>query len=147
MAQRINITIPDGLFDRLQKVKSHFNISGVCREAIEREVVCLEFRIKETNDMNEIIDRLKQEKEKYDARYVNDGYVAGLEDAKNMSYEELAEIINSGNKFNDTDVWDSFQADAVSDLQSEDPVFDLGSYSEGWFNGVNEFWGKVRSKV
>ena len=38
MAKPLGITIPDGLYKRLQTVKNRINVSGVCQEAIEQEV-------------------------------------------------------------------------------------------------------------
>ena len=38
MAQKLNITIPDYLHARLQKVKDRFNVSGVCANALRKRV-------------------------------------------------------------------------------------------------------------
>lgn len=38
MAKRLNISISDDLYERLQAVKDNLNVSGVCQEAIEKAV-------------------------------------------------------------------------------------------------------------
>ena len=97
--------------------------------------------------METVIERLSTEKEEYDRQYFDEGYQAGLEDAKEMSYEEIAEVLSSGSYVCKTDAWDSCCADKVGDLQHEDTMFNCQSYAEGWVDGIREFLKSVENKL
>jgi len=149
MARRINITIRGELFERLQAVKEHFNVSGVCQDALEREVLRQELRLKEVTNMENVIERLSGEKEEYDKRYVDKGYEDGLDDAKEMDYEELAEALSTDLHVNlrETDTWDTWCADRINELQHGDAMFSLPAYTEGWVQGVREFWESIENRL
>jgi post-segregation antitoxin (ccd killing protein) len=147
MAQRLNITINDSLFKRLQIVKESFNISAICQEAIEREVSWQEQKKEVITKMNEVITKLRLGKEKFDEKYFEMGKEAGLEDAKQMEYEEIMEVLCNQGAIIKTDTWDSYQADVSSDLQYEDKAFDVYIYADGWAKGVKEFWDIVKEQL
>lgn len=92
MTQRINISIPDDLYERLQFFKDTINISKLCQHAIEKEVKKKEDfrkRMKEAPEMQEIIQRLRKEAvEKYDIVYKR-AIIDGEEWAKTAHYEDL----------------------------------------------------------
>lgn len=147
MAQRLNITIHDSLFKRLQTVKENFNVSAICQEAIEQEVSWQEQKKEVIKDMSEMITKLKLGKEKFDKKYFEMGKEAGLEDAKQMEYNEIMEVLCNEGAITKTDTWDSYQADQSSDLQSEDAAFDECTYVNGWCEGVQEFWDMVKGQL
>jgi hypothetical protein len=149
MAQRINITINDGLFERLQTVKDYFNVSRICQEALELEVSLQELRIKslEVNDMDKIIERLRLEKVEHDKIYRNDGYKEGLDDAKSMSYEEFVQVVQSNVDIYETLVWGNWLGAKIEDLEHDDAAFVRESYLEGWLEGVNEFWENIKDAL
>lgn len=49
MVQKVTITLPDDLSERLDAVKKTFNVSGVCQEAIRQEVAHQEILSKTKN--------------------------------------------------------------------------------------------------
>ena len=57
MVKRLNISVPDELYDRLQKVNESINISKVCQGAIMDKVATVE--IAKSGDL---IDFLRSEK-------------------------------------------------------------------------------------
>ncbi|MCE5340160.1 MAG: hypothetical protein LLF92_03420 [Planctomycetaceae bacterium] len=149
MSERINITISDDLFKRLQTVKDSFNISGVCQEALQHKVSLQELRIKnlETKDMNKIIERLRLEKAEHGKIYTEEGYKEGQDDAKSMSYDEIIQVVCNNVNIYTTNVWDNWLEDKIKNLESDDPAFDQEAYLEGWINGATEFWENIKDAL
>ncbi|MEH1779701.1 MAG: hypothetical protein V7L26_11410 [Nostoc sp.] len=46
MAQRITITLPDNLHERLQMFKESLNVSGVCQQAIDLAIQIEEIKLR-----------------------------------------------------------------------------------------------------
>ena len=151
MAQKITITLPDELFKDLQTVKDQFNISGVCRVAIEREVERQKLSLKGEKEMSAIVARLKEEKQDYDKQYEDEGYKQGYEDAKKMGYEELVEFANSNSwDYWRTEAWDKWQDDVndqISELSIDDPNVNKDAYCNGWAKGVAAFYEDVKDQL
>lgn len=64
MVQKVTITLPDDLSERLDAVKKTFNVSGVCQEAIRQEVAHQEILSKTKNKkMKPIVHKFKLSKE------------------------------------------------------------------------------------
>jgi predicted DNA-binding protein len=157
MGKRISIALPDELYERLQAVKSEFNISGLCQDAIESEIVRQEF-FKKGTIMENTIKRLSDEKRASikadEERVERDGY----EDAQSMSYSELISLEKTEAKFGKES--DEF-VDIIRELpcyqdwlenervnhSDNDHFVDEGYYLPLWAEGVMRFWREVRSKI
>ena len=66
---RLNLTVPDDLFERLEKHRDRLNMSRVCANALEKKVVEIEKESEllgslrqDVDQMNAMITRLKDEK-------------------------------------------------------------------------------------
>jgi len=151
MARKVTITVGDELFNRLNAVKSHFNISGICQEAIESEVSRQEFLLKENETMETTVERLKLEKEKYDEKYKKLGYEQGYSDAKkDMPYEEILELANCGGRYWDTKAWlDGGWEDYINEIATdcEDEAFNKGAFIDGWLEGVVALYEEVKNQL
>lgn len=112
MSQRINISIPDALYERLTQFKDSIKISQVCQTAILAEIERKETfikRLKEPPVLEDVIDRLKQERTELIEAYVDFGRKDGLEWAKISSFVDLNTIVNhskSDNINHDQFFWD-----------------------------------------
>jgi len=97
MSQRINISIPDSLFDRLQPFKFQINISKLCQGVIEKEIIKKEEfnkRINKAPEMDEIIERLRKEKMIRYEKVAELGWKDGIEWAKIAHYEDIQTALN-----------------------------------------------------
>lgn len=135
-AQKLNISVSGELFERLKPVKRQFSISGVCQNAIEREVKTHELRIIGSN-----ISRLKAEKEKYDQKYLHAGKVAGISGGGNMSYLDLVFI--SSNSTDKRKYYDR----AMANIPIDDIGFNKVLYFYGWICGVQMFYKEYKSLI
>ncbi|MBW8015073.1 MAG: hypothetical protein FVQ82_02730 [Planctomycetes bacterium] len=141
--KQISVTLPDGLYERLQTVKNSFMVSRVCQEAIEKEVYRQELILKGTQEMENVIERLKVEKEEHDEQFVQNGYSDGLDDATRLEYAALLDISKNG--------WncDSYQEIFEDWLreQAQENSDNVDKYIEGWLKGVIAFWNEVKDEI
>lgn len=89
MAHRINISIPDSLFEKLKNYKDCLNISKISQKAIAQAINLEEVKNSAIPDMNELIIRLKAEKAEYVKIYKDEGFKDGLKEAYKLSYDSF----------------------------------------------------------
>ena len=92
MAQKVTLSIPDMLYEKLSKWRESFNLSKMFQDALLEAIQKKEEfqkRIKQDFDMSEIIERLKIEKFESEKNYLEMGLHKGLEWAKRAHYEDL----------------------------------------------------------
>ena len=160
MAERLNISVPEALHKRLEKVKDRINISGICQAALKTEIE--KWELLKKGDKMETIERLKTEKEQYDERYNKQfnkmGIKAGINDAGRLPYEELLEIASAQEPLNDWDASVFYGSDAyksglggdslkdwVKEMRQEEGFTEDSedAYVEGWIEGVTDFFNDV----
>lgn len=156
MAYRTTITMPDELGKRLEAVKEHFNISGICQAAIETEVVKQELLNKEPKEMDDIIARLKQEKMQFHKDIRESGYNDGYESAQNMEFGDLFGLFKQELGFESEypdfirsqSFWDNWLAEEIEEEKERwNSAFDEDIYLIGWYEGALAFWAKVERKL
>ncbi len=77
---RLNITIPDPLYERLEQVRDRLNISKICANALEKELTMLEGRRPITDPkIAQLLQRLQGDHERW--------YQRGYEDATQWAIE------------------------------------------------------------
>ena len=89
MTQRINISIPDSLFEKLKNHKDCLNISKISQKAIAHAINLEEAKKTAIPDINELITRLKAEKAGYVKIYQDEGFKDGLKEAYQLSYDSF----------------------------------------------------------
>lgn len=136
MAQRINITVPDDLHARLQKWRERVNVSAICQEALEKEVSRLEAVPSHIEDLDEVVARLRREKEEYERESFEKGLQFGLEWARSARYLQLKRWVR---------VWErekrsiaAGRMDRVPDVPDPDDLFweELG---EDWHTSFRDW--------
>ena len=86
---RLNISVPDDLYKRLDEVRDSLNVSAVCQEALRREVARREPMPSDVEVTEEMIERLRSEKEDYERQSRDRGFQVGMEWARRAKYKEL----------------------------------------------------------
>ena len=139
LAERLTISIPSDLYNRLQKVKADLNISKICQTAIESRVTFEEIYKQEKNQMQALIDKLRKEKEEIETNAHETGLKEGLEDAKELTYTEFKYIETNNALSEDLTEW----------LQNHrmDEDTDITAYKKGWIEGVLQIWSDVKDKI
>lgn len=176
MVQRMSISIPDELFKKFQDYKGSINVSKICQIAISEAIQRKEDfrnRMNETPEMDEIIERLRAQKGESESIVFERARIDGQEWAKIAHYVELIEAVDEiEDDFEEVD-YDlspnipeylyerhNIEADdqyAIYDyLRSVLPEVKLHSdnmirigyeYRRGWYQGILDFWQKVKDKI
>ena len=106
MVKRINISIPDELYERLQEYKGRVNVSKVCQDAISdviRKKETFKRSVTEMPELEEIIERLRKEKNYSRHKVFELGEMVGISWAKQADYETLVDRILDERKHEDID--------------------------------------------
>jgi hypothetical protein len=157
MAQKITLSIPDLLHEKLKEWRNSFNFSKMFQEAVTDAIQKKEEfqkRFSEDFDMSEIIKRLQREKLIWEKQFFKSGKNEGIKWARSARYEDLLYVVNFNDTYKLTDD-DKFKAY----FQEIHTINELGKYTddsavdyelmfmEGWFLGVNEFWSQIKEQI
>ncbi len=157
MTQKITLSVPDFLYEKLEEWRASFNLSKLFQEALAEAIQKKEEfqrRISEDFDMADIINRLKQEKQSWEKKYYALGKTEGIHWAKIAHYSDLLYVL----KFTDTYklISDSkmseyfkklYDSTNLSKNKDSGPFNDQQMFMEGWFKGVLEFWNHIKEKL
>lgn len=173
MSSKVSITMSDELYSRLDRVRDKFNISEICREALEKEVKIEELAMNSGND-EAIIERLKLQKTKLEMDSRQDGRKDGIDHAKWMSYLQLLAFAHFKDNFfyeKDDDYGEEFTVPELisqialdpkmlrresnqytldeyfSDVSVEAPKVNVRKYFIGFVEGVVSFYDGVKGKI
>ncbi len=86
---RLNISVPDELYERLEQIRDSLNVSAVCQEALRRELGRREPLAGDAEITDEIIERLSAEKEDYERESRERGFLVGTEWAQRAKFSQL----------------------------------------------------------
>jgi hypothetical protein len=153
VAQRILITIPDNLHERLQTVKENLNVSRICAKAIEQAVQVEEIKTRTDIPVQEkAILRLRLEKQEGAAHWKQQGFNKGVQDAaEELTYGQIKYVAEDGiipqepNESSNLPLL-TYYGYVATELDSE-PGFDEEAYEQGWIEGVTYFWEQVKDKI
>jgi len=161
MAQRVTITIPDSLHDRLQAVKDRINVSGICQEAIMHAVGIEEIKKQDLPESEQFLARLQKEREKHEIGWKDQGFEEGRKDAQLIHYvdflklEDLLKEFAHGKydveranyyKFKEF-IYNSPFYKTRTMRHSSWKGFNPMLYRKGWIEGVISAWESVRDKI
>ena len=96
MAQKITLSVPDLLHEKLKEWRTSFNLSKMFQEAVTdaiRKKEEFQKRFSKDYNMSEIIKRLKQEKLIWEKQFYKLGKEEGLQWAKTAHYEDLLYVL------------------------------------------------------
>ena len=160
MVQRLNISIPDALHERLQRHKDKMNISQICQEAITEAVDMEDIKEITGDERKAMIERLRKEKEELFAHWERRGKEQGIRDATNeMSYSTFRAIQKAYDLLSSHDGRELDAADAIPDwvyeewhevrvneLKEEEDV-EADTYLRGWLDGVTDVWADIEKEI
>jgi hypothetical protein len=143
LTERITITLPDLLFQRLQPVKNSMNISGLCQQAIEQAVTIEELK-GESKNMDKLIEKLKLEKEQDNMSLKSQGITDGIEDATELSYTDFKHLEIKESISDDVLEWlRENRLEHMDDINSDNE----NVYLKGWLEGVLSVWEQVKGHL
>jgi hypothetical protein len=143
LSQRINISVSDALYERLQRTKDGINISQICQSAIETAVTIEEIKLKDVPPMDKLVERLRIEKEDSDTQSRIDGIEAGKEDALEMSFEEFKALEADPTGGQPDWVYENHIEYADRDCVP----LNENAFLEGWREGALSVWEEVKNTL
>jgi len=157
MAQKITLSIPDLLHEKLKEWRNSFNFSKMFQEAVTEAIQKKEEfqkRFSEDFDVSEIVKRLQQEKMIWEKQFSKSGKNEGIKWARSAHYEDLLYVINFNDTYeltNDTKFKVYFEeihiTNELGKYASDNAVDHELMFMDGWFLGVNEFWIQIKEKI
>ena len=88
---RLNITLPDALYARLEQLRDRINLSKVCATALEKEVIMLEGQPTITDPrIARLLQRLQSTRERWYQRGYEDGFQWAVELATRDELQSVA---------------------------------------------------------
>ena len=160
--KKVTLSVPKDLYDEMQEWKDSFNYSQIFKDEVRRKIRLKEEfqqRLREDVNIEQIIERLREEKKEAEANCYSTGRERGLQWAKAASYGDLSftiRLIDRGVNFG-TDP--GLRATQLEKEMAENPylnyeawcsrVYDKmnDEFLRGWQESVWEFWKEVRDKL
>ena len=157
MTQKVTLSIPDMLHEKLNKWRKSFNLSKMFQDALLEAIQKKEEfqkRIIQDFDMSEIIARLKLEKFESERNYLEMGLHKGLEWAKRAHYEDLVYAVgfeDSHNIIKDSKFNyyfnEIFNSDHLINFSQENLNQYAKKFLDGWCKGVSDFYNEIVEKL
>ena len=151
MVQRLTITVPDELNNRLRNVKGKFNISGICQSAIEKVVEFEEFKLEIQTLPEKYQLKLQKEKEMRSKELIKeakqqafqDGFIAP--EKCDFKYEDFL-IFEKGDLPKWFDEWFPRYID-TNTKRIDSEICEQFNYQESFIQGILGYWKEIKDKV
>ena len=161
MTQKITLSIPDRLHEKLNEWRSSFNLSKMFQDALSDAIEKKEAfsrKLSEEFDMTQIINRLQQEKEQWLKNFYNAGRNRGFGWAQGAHYQDLLYVLDCDDTCKGEQeivrhsrfksyFEDLYNAHDLTRYTNQGGVDHEKTFLQGWFDGVNAFWNEVREHI
>jgi len=170
MSERINISIPDELYERMSHFRENLNLSKVCQKAISHAVRIEEIKENAMPNKKNLAARLKEESLKYGQAFIEKGFECGVKDSYRLSLDTFCEIQyfreaeHVGQIDGDTATYKdmfSFASEETEKILERLENDEFGDenwglttmlqpkrfFINGWLMGVAHIWDEVRNEV
>ena len=99
--------------------------------------------------MDELIERLRAEKQILDSKVYKDGFEAGKEDAQKLSYPDFLRVEEDClfDAAVGIDDWCSRLPEEVRDNMGYSDRVSPDVWARGWFEGVFAIWEEIKDKL
>ena len=152
MSKRITLSVPDALHDKIEEWRTSFNLSRVFQDAVAEVIRRKEnLQARFTDDLPQVIARLKREKSEAEEDWYRRGAAAGAAWARSAHWLELKGILSrpaaelAGPEGELRDYFRELFERELGDAAADDTA--RLRLLAGWQQGVGEFWSLVRDKI
>ncbi|HEX2037831.1 MAG TPA: hypothetical protein VHS99_26975 [Chloroflexota bacterium] len=155
---RLNISLPDPLYARLERLRDRVNASKVCAAALEKELNMVEGRPPAPGISDAQIDRLVERLRGARDRWYERGRQDGVEWA--VGRASVAELEHIGEEWEDDDNYDlddddlpeSFDLwDTLARWEGHEALEEDGdlkaAYLRGWHYAVRDIWRAAKPRL
>jgi hypothetical protein len=141
---RLTVSIPQDLHDRLDRWRDNINISRICQEALERELLRLEELPQDAMALGDMVRRLSEEKADGDRHWFSQGVADGMTWARGAAYVDLKAAATSSL---DASLGAKAALRKGANAHRSRPGFDSDAYGTGWRFAAAEIWRRVETKL
>jgi len=157
MAKKVTVSIPDMLYEKMERWRRSFNLSKMFQDAVAEAIQKKEDfqrRIQEDLDLGDVIDRLRKEKAQSEGDFYNTGKRDGVLWGKSAGYDDILYAL-SWDDFNTAhrdSVLGSYFSDKIEGsgrmaIEDDTPNEFVRMYMEGWKKGLSDFWEVIKDKL
>lgn len=141
---RLTISVPDDLRRSLERLRDRINVSKICQEALAKEIAKLEQLPRRALELEEMVERLRDEKAAADKQWFAQGVTDGISWTRGASYPELLAAAEPSQPLGKEG-----KAAVRAGLKRHrgTPGFDEESYVAGWRIAAAEVWARVKETV
>jgi len=170
MTKRYSVSVSDELAQKIELHKNRLSLSKIFQDAMWSKVTKEEKfqqRLQEDQTVEQVIERLKQEKTRSEDDMFDTGRTDGQNFAKTAHYDELIYAISFDpfsendevniNVLETDDVLEDYFRDQLEKIREEHqlPVIDEDgdltelavAWLKGWIQGVQDFWDNIKDKL
>lgn len=157
MAQKITLSIPDMLHEKIKEWRSSFNFSKMFQDALTEAIQKKEDfqrRFSQETDMTDIVKRLKREKETWEKNFYKLGKAEGFKWGTSAHYEDLLYVLHFEGTYkllSDPRMEDYFekiyQATDLETYSNTESIQHERMFMDGWYNGVFDFWNQIKEEL
>jgi hypothetical protein len=158
---KIELTVSQSLYDRLQQFEDRISVLEICREALEKAIIKEETKTKDTSNLDDLIKRLRIEKGIVEKQDKEIGFRVGRVSALKFCYldfkviERISEAIKrygQGVRVEDVvnSVLNDLNMDFLQLFWADDGVLGFTnreSYLKGYIEGIIDLWTEVSEKI
>lgn len=157
MSQKVTLSIPDLLHEKLEEWRASFNLSKMFQDALTEAIQKkeeLRKRFSEEFDITDVIKRLRKEKFDWEKNFFRSGKTEGLKWARTARYENLLYVLKFTDPYqliSDHKMTPYFQtlynSTELAHYTDSGSVRHEHMFMQGWFSGVLELWDQVKEKL
>jgi len=158
MSQRINISVPDELYEKMQAYKDRLNVSRLCQKAIQRAVTIEEHRDLTSGDIDRLAIAFEKERGQCGQGFREEGFRDGTKDGLACDFQWMYTIWIHRDAEPPEKLFEmAATKETTEKVQNEqletdldfficfDHVKDL--YFKGWLEGFLDVWERVAEKM
>ena len=157
MARKVTVSIPDMLYEKMERWRRSFNLSKMFQDAVADAIQKKEDfqkRIQEDLDLGEVVERLRKEKAQSEGDFFDTGRHDGVLWGKSAAYDDIMyalswEDINAAPLDGILGAYfrERFEHSKLMNIQNELMNEYARLYVRGWQKGLQEFWEEIKDKL
>ncbi len=157
MARKVTVSIPDLLYEKLERWRRSFNLSKMFQDAVAEAIQKKEDfqrRIKQDLDLGDVIERLRKEKAHSDGNLFDTGKQDGVLWAKSASYDDIIyalawEDLEKGARDGILGPYfsEKIRKDRLMVINDDGINEYVRIYIKGWKRGLTDFWDEIKEKL
>lgn len=157
MAKKVTVSIPDMLYEKMERWRRSFNLSKMFQDAVAEAIQKKEDfqkRLQEDLDLGDVIERLRSEKAQSEGNFFDTGKQDGVLWAKSASYDDIMYALNwtavdnaPNDKILGAYFCEKIETNKMMAILQEGINEYTRIYLQGWKKGLTEFWQEIKDKL